>query len=215
VNTGAPLSVKRKQNMLNPPPAKPVVSVPLPYKTGFGFTPGGAPRTPEERDRLRKDRLAFFRRARTYKRKNLPKLKLCRLPSVACGAQYTREYVGRRTSFFRIIPSPSLLAPPATNHGGQVLETDMFAVVPEIREHAPSIWDEWCPTDRPGIDSDVDTSMLFVPPTTSSGDLYLEDLERYFPVVWRKALAEHVREVRAKRKKRCSKIRTVGGRRRL
>jgi hypothetical protein len=146
---------------------------------------------------------------------NPPKLKVFRVPTIACEAQYTREYVGRRTSFYRVIPSPALLAPPATNYGGQVLHSSLFAVVPEIREHAPPAWDKWCPTDRPKFDASTDASMLFVPPMTPSGDLYAEDLARYFPVVWRKVLADHAREVRGKRKKRLSKVRIVGSRRRL
>ena len=215
VNAGIPFSATRKQNASKPPPPKPAVSVPLPYKTGFGFIPRGAPRTLEERKRLRKQRLAFFRRARAYQRKNLPRLKLSSSPAVACEAQYTREYVGRRTSFHRVVSSPALLAPPATSYGGQVLDSGMFAVVPEIREVAPLPWDMWRPTDRPENDAQVDASMLFVPPTTSSGDLYPQDMARYFPVVWRKALEDHAREVRAKRKRRLAKVRTVGGRRRL
>jgi hypothetical protein len=91
----------------------------------------------------------------------------------------------------------------------------MFAVVPEIRKLAPLPWDKWRPTDRPENDAEIDASMLFVPPTTSWGDLYPQDMARYFPVVSRKALEEHAREVRAKRKKRLAKVRAVGGRRRL
>ena len=213
VNAGIPFSAKHKQNASKPPPPKPAVSVPLPYKTGFGFIPGGASRTPEERKRLRKERLAFFRRARAYQRKNLPKLKLSCPPAVACEAIYTREFVGRRTSFHRVIPSPALLAPPATNWGGEVLDSDMFVVVPEIRELVPSPWDKWHPTPRP--DAEIDASMLFVPPTTSCGDLYPQDMARYFPAAWHKALEEHAREVRPRRKKRLAKMRTIGGRWRL
>ena len=215
VNAGIPLFSKRKQNVSKPPPPKPAVTVPLPYKTGFGFILRGAPRTPEERKRLRNERLAFFCRARAYERNNLPKLKLSCYPAVACEAQYTREYVGRRTSFHRVIPSPALLAPPATNFGGEVLDPDMVVVVPEIRELAPLAWDKWRPTVRPENDAKINASMLFVPPTDSCGDLYPQDLARYFPVVWRKALDEHAREVRTRRKKRLAKVRTVGGRRRL
>ena len=219
VNTGIlpPLLAKPKQNASKaPPPDKPAVSVPFPYKTGFGFSPGGAPRTPEERKRLHKARLAFFRRARAYRRrKNQPKLKLSCSPAVACETQYTREYVGRRTSVHRVIPRPALLAPPATNHGDKALNSDADAVVPEICELAPLPWDEWRPTGRPENDVEIDASMLFVPPTTSYGDLYPQDMARYFPVVWRKALEEHAREVRVKRKKRLAKIRAIGGRRRL
>jgi hypothetical protein len=91
----------------------------------------------------------------------------------------------------------------------------MFAVVPEIRELAPLPWDKWRPTDRPENDVEIDVSMAFVPPTTSCGDLYPQDMARYFPVVWRNALEEHARVVRAKREKRLAKLRTVGGRRRL
>lgn len=215
VNAGIPFSAKHKQNASKPPPPKPAVSVPLPYKTGFGFIPGGAPRTPEERKRLRKERIAFFRRARASQPKNLPKLKLSCSPVVACEAIYTREFVGRRTSFHSVIPSPTLLATPATNCGGEVLDSDMFAVVPEIRELVPLPWDKpkWRPTARP--DAEIDACMLFVPPTTSCGDLYPQDMARYFPVAWHKVLEEHAREVHAKRKKRLAKMRAIGGRRRL
>jgi hypothetical protein len=209
VNTGAPLSAKRKQGV-----PKPAVSVPLPYKTGFGFIPGMAPRTPEERERLRKERLAFFRRARVYQRKNLPKFKICRVSAVPYEAQYIREYVGQRTDYYRILPSPALLAPPATSYGGQVIDTNTLAIIPEIRLHAPPAWNKECPTDRPAQDAEIDETMLSVPPTTPSGGLYAEDLAVFFPAVWRRILAEHKREVRAQ-KKRMAKIRKVGGRHRF
>jgi hypothetical protein len=214
-NDGIPFPAKLKQNASKSPSPKLAVSAPapLPHKTGFGFIPAGAPRTPEERKRLRKERFAFFRRARAYQRKNLPKLKLSCSPAVACEAIYTREFVGRRTSFHRVISSPALLAPPATNYGGKVLDSDIFAVVPEIREFLPLPWDKWRPTPRP--DTDIDASMLFVPPTTPCGDLYPQDMARYFPVVWHKVLEEQAREVRAKKKKRQAKMRAIGGRRRL
>lgn len=211
-NTGAPLSAKRGASTPKPPTAK---LVPLPYyKTGFGFILRGAPRLPEERERLYKGRLAFLRRARAYRRKNLPKFEIHVAPTITCNVQYTREHVGERTSFRRIIPSPAYLAPPATNYRGQVLESDMFTVVPEIREHVPFKWDEWRPTHRPENNPKVDASMLFVPSTSSSGDFYPEDMARFFPVLWRRALAEYRCEVRNK-KKRAFKARTVGGRRRL
>ena len=89
----------------------------------------------------------------------------------------------------------------------------MFTVVPEIRQHAPLKWDEWRPTHRPEINPEVDASMLFVPSTSSNGDFYPEDMARFFPVLWRKALAEYRCEIRIK-KKRAFKARTVGGRRR-
>jgi hypothetical protein len=126
-----------------------------------------------------------------------------------------REYVSERTGLHRIIPSPALLAPPATNYRGQVLELDVFAVVPEIREHAPPKWDEWRATPRPEYYPKIDRSMLFVPTTTPSGDFYAEDMARFFPFLWRKVLAEHKREVRLKKKRRLSWARAVGGRRRL
>ncbi|KAH9983077.1 hypothetical protein BJV74DRAFT_989130, partial [Russula compacta] len=208
VNTGAPLSVELKPSAPEFPATKPGPSIlrQHPYKASFGFILGGAPRTPEERERLRRERLAFFRRARAHQRKNLPNLRLPRASTVAYDAAYTREYVGRRTGFHRVIPSPALLAPPATNYGGEILDPDTFAIVPEIREHAPPEWDEWCPTPRPEHEEGVDASMLFVPLTSSSGDLYPHDLARYFPVLWRKALAEHTCEIRVK-KKRSSKAR--------
>jgi hypothetical protein len=202
--------------MPKPPSAKPVLPAPLPYKPGFGFVLRGAPRTPEERERLRKERLAFLRRARAYqRRRDLPKFKICGAPIVT--TQYTREHVSERIGFHRIVPSPAFLAPPATNYGGQVLEPDMFTVVPEICEHAPPEWDEWRATPRPEYSPKIDPSMLFVPTTTSSGDFYAEDMARFFPVLWRRALAEHNREVRRKKKKRLSRARAVAarGRRRL
>jgi hypothetical protein len=198
-----------------PPSAKPVLPAPLPYKSGFGFVLRGAPRTPEERERLHKERLAFLRRARASQRRDLPKFKIRDAPIITYDTQYTREYVSERTGFRRIISSPALLAPPATNYCGQVLEPDMFTVVPEICEHAPLKWDEWRATPRPEYNSKIDRSMLFVPTTTSSGDFYAEDMARFFPFLWRKVLAEHKREVRLKKKKRLSWARAVGGRRRL
>ena len=215
-NTGTPLSVELKASAPEFLPAKPGPSIlrQHPCKASFGFIQGGAPRTPEECERLRKERLAFFRRAHAYQRKNLPKLKLPRASTVAYNAPYTREYVGRLTGFHRIILSPALLAPPATSYGGEVLDPDTFAIVPEIREHAPPEWDEWCPTPRPEHEEGVNASMLFVPPISSSGDLYPHDLARYFPALWRKALSEHTCEVRVK-KKRSSKARARSGRRRL
>ena len=217
MNFGAPLPAKCAAPIPKPPSANPVLPAPLPYKTGFGFVLRGAPRTPEERERLHKERLAFLRRAREcQQRRDLPKFKISDAPIVAHGTtQYTREYVSEPTGFHRIIPSPALLAPPATNYRGQVLEPDMFTVVPEIREHAPPKWDEWCATPRPEYNSKIDPSMLFVPTTTSSGDFYAEDLASFFPYLWRKVLAEHNREVRLKKKKRLSRARAVGGRRRL
>jgi len=216
MNIGAPLSAKRKQDIPKPPPAKPAVDVPLPYKTGFGFIPAGAPRLPEERERLRKERLAFFRRSCAYRRKNLPKFKFHRVPTFPCELQYTREYVGQRTGYFRILPSPALLAPPATDFEGQVIDTDTLAIIPAIQVHVPQAWDKWCPTDRPTSthDTEVNEAMLFVPPTTPSGGLYAEDLAMYFPVVWREILAEHIHEVRAQMKRR-ARVHKVGGRRRL
>ena len=211
VNSRAALFAKRGASTPKPPTAKPV---PLPYKTGFGFILRGAPRTPEERERLRKERFAFLRRARAYQRQNLPKFKIRRAPTITYAAQYTREHVSEQTGFHRIIPSPAFLAPPATDFCGQVLEPDMFIVVPEIREHEPPKWDEWRPTHRPEYNSKVDELMLFVPSTSTNGDFYPEDMARFFPVLWRKALAEHAREVRAK-KKRSSKVRATRGRRRL
>lgn len=202
--------------MPNPPSAKPVLRAPLPYKSGFGFILRAVPRTPEERERLQKERLAFLRRAHAYERWDLPKFKIRGAPIITYGTQYTREYVSARTGF-RIIPSPALLAPPATNCLGQVLEPDMFTVIPDICEHAPPKWDEWRATPRPEYNPKIDSSMLFVPTTTSSGDFYAEDLARFFPFLWRKALPEHNREVRLKKKKRMSGARAarVDGRRRL
>jgi hypothetical protein len=215
MNIGAPLlSAKRKQVAPKPPPAKPAVSVPLPYKTGFGFIPAGAPRLPEERERIRKERLAFFHRSCAYRRKNLPKFKFHRVPTFPCEMQYTREYVGQQTDYFRILPSPALLAPPATDFGGQVIDTDTLAVIPGIQLHVPPAWNEWCPTDLPAHDTEVDEAMLFVPPTTPSGGLYAEDLARHFPILWREFLAEHEREVRAQMKRR-ARVHKAGSRRRL
>lgn len=197
-----------------PPSAKPVLIAPFPYKSGFGFVPRGAPRTPEERERLHKERLAFLRRARARQRRDLPTFKIRGAPVTTCGTQYTREYVSERAGH-RIIPSPALLAPPATNYHGQVLESDMFTVIPEICEHAPPKWDEWRATPRPEYNQKIDQSKLFVPTTTPSGDFYAEDMASFFPFLWRKILAEHKREVLLKKKKRLSWARAVDGRRRL
>lgn len=211
MNIGAPVSAKR---MPKPPPAKPAVSIPLPYKTGFGFVPAGVPRLPEERERLHKERLAFLRRSRAYRRKNLPKFKFHHVPTFPCEVLYAREYVGQGTDYFRILPSPALLAPPVTDFDGQVIDTGTLAVIPAIQLHVPPAWNKWCPTDRPAHDAEVDEAMLFVPPTTPSGDLYAEDLARHFPILWREVLAEHEREVRAQMKRR-ARVHKVGGRRRL
>lgn len=192
--------------MPKPPSAKPVFPVSLLYKTGFGFIPRGTPRTPEERERLHKERLEFLRRARAYRLRDLPRFRFRGAPT--CDTQYTREYVSKRTGY-RIIPSPALLAPPATDHCGQVLEPDMFTVVPEICEHAPLEWDEWRATPRPDYNPKIDRTMLFVPTTASNGDFYAEDMARFLPFLWRRALAEHNREVRLKKKKRLSMARAV------
>jgi len=215
VNCGAPLPAKHAASMPKPPSAKPVLCAPLPYKSGFGFILRGALRTPEERERLRKERLAFHRRARASQRRDLPRFKIRGAPVITYGKQYKREYVSERAGFHRIVSSPALLAPPATNYRGQVLEPNMFTVVPEIREYAPPKWDEWHATPRPECKRKIDRSMLFVPTTTSSGAFYAEDLARFFPFLWRKALAEHNREVCLKKKKRLSSARAVSGRRRL
>jgi hypothetical protein len=186
-----------------------------PPKTGFGFIPGGAPRTPEERGRLRKERLAFFRRCRAYQSKSLAKFKLGGAPINPCDPQYTRKYVFQNADFHRILPIPAPFVLPATHFGGQVLDPDMFIVVPEVREHAPPKWDEWHRTRHSEDDGGIDVSKLFVPAFSSSGDLYPDDLARYFPVMWRKALAEHTCEVRRTKKKRSSRVRSADGRRRL
>ncbi|KAI9512977.1 hypothetical protein F5148DRAFT_561642 [Russula earlei] len=213
-NSGTKPSAKQEASPLKPLVTKPAFSVPHPYKTGFGFVLRGAPRTPEERKRLRKERLAFFRRARAYKRKNLPKFNLRRAPAVADDVPYVREYVDERIGCYRIIPSPALLAPPATNVLGQILHRDTFTVVPEIREHAPPEWDEWRPRCHPDLDPEVDLSMLSVPSMDASGDFHPYHVARCFPILWRRALAEHTCEVRDK-KKRSSKACTIGGRHRL
>jgi hypothetical protein len=211
-NTGAPLPAA---SVPKPPSAKLVPPAPLPYKSGFGFVPRGALRTPKERGRLHEERLAFHRRARASQCRDLPKFKIRDAPIITYGTRYTREYVSERTGFYRIISSPALLAPPATNYCGQVLQPDMFTVVPGICEHAPPQWDKWCATPRPEYNSKIDRSMLFVPTTTPSGDFYAEDMARFFPFLWRKILAEHKREVRLEKKKRLSRARAFGGRRRL
>jgi hypothetical protein len=192
-------------------------TAPSPHKTGFGLIPGGAPRTPEERERLRKERLAFFRRCRAYQSKSLSKFKLGGVPTNSRDPQYTREYVCQNADLHRTlpIPIPASLVSPAIHFGGQVLDPAMFIVVPEIREHALPKWDVWHPTRHSEDDGGIDVSKLFVPEISSSGDLYPDDLARYFPVMWRKALAEHTCEVRRTKKKRSSKTRSADGRRRL
>jgi hypothetical protein len=192
-NLKARPAARHETPLSNHSTSKSTTSAPAPYKTGFGFILGGAPgpRTPDEREHLRRERLAFFRRARDYKRKNLPKVKLFAASAATPRAQYTREYVGRRTSFHRVLPSPTLLAPPATNYGGQVLSPDVVSLIPEIHEHAPFEWDEWHPTRRPEHSPVTDRSMLFVPSTSSFGNLSLKDQKRYFPQTSRGAHTSH------------------------
>jgi hypothetical protein len=194
VNLGAPLPVARKSSLVKPSPAKPSYS--FPYKAGFGFTLGGTPRTPEECERLRKERLAFFRRGRAYRwRKNQPTVKVW-ASSARCGERYARSFVDSQTGF-RVVPSPALLAPPATNYGGQVLSPDMFFLVPEVRELALLEWDA---TRRPEHCRVVDTSMLSVPSTSSFGNLSPDDLRRYFPREWYIARAAKISELRLGKK---------------
>ncbi|KAH9057822.1 hypothetical protein EDB87DRAFT_1823361 [Lactarius vividus] len=197
VNFEAPLPVARKSSPVNRPAAKP----PLPYKAGFGFTLGGPQLTPEERERLRKERLAFSRRGRAYReRKGLPTVKVW-VASASSRDRYEREFVGQ-TGFYRIVPSPALLAPPATNYRDQVLSPDMFFLVPGVRELAPHEWDEWQPTRRPEHSRVVDASKLFVPLTCSSGNLSPDDLKRYFPREWYTARAAEIRKARIGKKRR-------------
>ncbi|KAH8983207.1 hypothetical protein EDB92DRAFT_1951763 [Lactarius akahatsu] len=197
VNLEAPLPVARKSSPVNRPAAKP----PLPYKAGFGFILGGSARTPEERERLRKERLAFSRRGCAYQeRKDLPAVKVW-VASASSRDRYEREFVGR-AGFYRIVPSPALLAPPATNYRDQVLSPDMFFLVPEVRELAPHEWDEWRPTRRPEHNRVVDASKLFVPLTCSSGNLSPDDLKRYFPREWYTARAAEIRKARVGKKRR-------------
>jgi hypothetical protein len=215
-NSEARPSAQRETPFAKPPASKSTISVPAPYKTGFGFTLGGTSRIPEEREHLRKERLAFFRRGRAYRRENLPKIRLFAASTTTSKTRYTRDYVSQHIGFHRVIPSPALLAPPATDFSGQVLTPDMFSLVPEIREHAPLEWDEWQPTPCPEHEPVVDASMLFVPSTSSSGDLSPEDLKRYFPHEWRKAWTSHADndgDVRVG-KKLTSKVRGGGSRRR-
>ncbi|KAH9029854.1 hypothetical protein EDB85DRAFT_1891894 [Lactarius pseudohatsudake] len=182
VNLEAPLSVARKSSPVNRPAAKP----PLPYKAGFGFTLGGSARTPEERERLRKERLAFSRKGRAYReRKDRPTVKVW-VASASSRDRYEREFVGRAGSY-RIVPSPALLAPPATNYRDQL---------------APHEWDEWGPTRRPEHNRVVDASKLFVPLTCSSGNLSPDDLKRYFPREWYTARAAEIRKARVGKKRR-------------
>ncbi|KAH9068158.1 hypothetical protein EDB83DRAFT_2314684 [Lactarius deliciosus] len=193
VNLEAPLPVARKSSPVNRPAAKP----PLPHKAGFGFTLGGSTRTPEERERLRKERLAFFRRGGAYQdRKDLPAVKVW-VASASSRDRYEREFVGR-AGFYRIVPSPAFLAPPATNYRDQVLSPDMFFLVPGVRELAPHEWDEW----RPEHNRVVDASKLFVPLTCSSGNLSPDDLKRYFPREWYTARAAEIRKARVGKKRR-------------
>ncbi|KAI9434195.1 hypothetical protein H4582DRAFT_2101090 [Lactarius indigo] len=211
VNLEAPLPVARKSSPVNQPAAKPS----LPYKAGFGFTLGGSPRTPEERERLRKERLAFFRRGRACReREDLPTVKVWAASSSSWD-RYEREFVGR-TGVYRIVLSPALLAPPATNYRDQVLSPDMFFLVPGIRELAPHEWDEWRPTRRPEHSLVVDASKLFVPLTCSSGNLSPDDLKRYFPREWYAARTEEIRKARVGKKRRVkAHAAAKGGRLRL
>jgi hypothetical protein len=216
VNVGAPLPVARKSYVVKPPAAKPVYSLPFPaYKTGFGFTTSGSARTPEERERLRKERLTFFRRGRAFRgRKHFPTIKVW-AASAERGESYEREFVDPQTGCYRIIPSPALLAPPAINIGVLVLSPDMICLAPEIRKLAPHEWDEWRLTHRPELSRVVDPSLLFVRSTNSSGTLFPEDLKRYFPREWLRARVAQIREMPVGKKRRV-KVLTVakGGRRR-
>jgi hypothetical protein len=137
---------------------------PLPHKTSFGFIPGGAPRTPEERGVCAKNVSHSFAGVARTRAKYLPKFKLGRAPTNSCDAQYTREYVCQNADSHRILPIPALLVSPATHFGGQVLDPDMFIVVPEIREHAPPKWDEWHPTRHPEDDVRQLTCRSSLPP---------------------------------------------------
>ena len=213
VNVEASLSVARKSYVVKPPADKPVRSLLPPFKAGFGFTPSGSPRTPEERERLRKERLAFFRRGRAYQR--LPKIKVW-AAAAERGKRYEREFVDTRTGFHRIVPSPALLAPPATNYGGRVLSPGMFCLVPAICELAPHEWDEWRPTRRPEHFHAVDPSMLSVPLPNPFGTLFPDDLKRYFPREWYRARVAMIREVPVGKKRRVQvHVGPKGGRRRL
>jgi hypothetical protein len=203
---------RRETPLSNHSTSKSTTSALAPY-TGFGFILGGAPRTPDEREHLRRERLAFFRRGRDYRRKDIPMIRLFAASATTPRTQYTREYVGRHTSFHRVVPSPTLLVPPATNYCGQVLTPDMVSLVPEIREHAPFEWDEWHPTRRPEHSPVTDRSMLFVPSTSSFSNLSLKDQKRYFPQMSHSSHADHGCNVRAG-KTRLSKVHR-GGRRRL
>ena len=216
VNVEALLPVARKSYVVKPPTVEPVCSLPFPYKAGFGFTPSGSPRTPEERERLRKERLAFFRRGCAFRgRKDLPTVKVW-ATAAPRGERYEREFVDTRTGFHRIVPSPALLAPPATNYSGQVLSPGMFFLVPAVCELAPHEWDEWRPTRRPEHIRVADPSMLFVPSTNSSGTLSPDDLKRFFPREWYRARVAKIREVRVGKKRPVKvHVATKGGRRRL
>ncbi|KAF8274759.1 hypothetical protein EI94DRAFT_1869742 [Lactarius quietus] len=209
VNVEAPLPVARKSYVVKKPADKLVCSLPFPYKAGFGFTPSGSPRTSEERERLRTERLAFLRRGRAYRgRKDQPTIKVW-AGSALREEKYEREFVDTRTGFHRIVPNPALLAPPATNYGGQVLSPDMFCLVPEVRELAPHEWDEWRPTRRPEHFRVDDPFMLFVPSTNSSGTLFPDDLKRYFPREWYRARVAKIREVPVGKKHRVKAVAAV------
>jgi hypothetical protein len=215
VNVGAPLPVARKSYVVKPLAAKPVFSLPFTaHKAGFGFTPSGSARTPGERERLRKERLAFFRRGRAFMgRKRFLAIKVS-TASAERGESYEREFVDPQTGFYRIVPNPALLAPPVTNSGGLVLSPDMSCLVPEIRKLAPHEWDEWRPTHGPEHSRVVDPSLLFVRSTNSSGTLFPEDLKRYFPREWLRARVAQIREMPVGRKRRVKVLTAAKGGRR-
>ena len=216
MNVGAPLPVARKSHVVNPPTAKPVCSLPLAfpaYKAGFGFTPSGSRRNPEERERLRKERLAFFRRGRVFRgRKDLPTIKVW-AAGVKRGKRYgyRAEFVDPQTGPCRIVPSPGFLAPPVTNPSGLVFSPDMFCVMPEVRKLPPHKWDEWRPTRRPEHSRMIDRSMLFVPSTNSSGNLFPEDMKRYFPREWFRARVAKIREMPVGKKRRVKVLTAAKG----
>ncbi|KAI0261513.1 hypothetical protein BC834DRAFT_845531 [Gloeopeniophorella convolvens] len=190
-------------------PAKPSAQVKYPFKSGFGFTAGAiSRRTPERRERLRKERIAFSRRAREFHRKEaLPKIEVS-VETVRQGVTpYRREYVGKCNKFFRKLPSPASLAPPATNFHGQIIASDKFNTVPEIREHAPEEWDKFLPTRRPE-ESPVRNN--------ASGDFSDEDFKRFYPREWRLIQLLSIRPIRVgKKRKSKSKSKTHRRRRRI